>query len=209
MANAFREIDTASWTRAEHCQMFRDHLDPTISVTFETDITNFHSSVKSQELSFTMAMTYALCNCANAIDAFRYRFVDGKIVEFTAADPVVSWLNKDTNLFKLVRIPMVNDLATFCHLAVEKAEAQEHYFPGPPGKDVFMCSGIPWIKFTHMTHANSGKKDNATPWFHWGKFYENNGRILIPVMVQVHHSFADGYHLGLFAQQLQQYMDSF
>ena len=209
MSNSYQKIDLSTWIRAEHCQIFRSHVDPSISVTFDVDITGFHAAVRQQRLSFTMAMTHAMCTCGNAIENFRYRFLDGEVVLYDSIDPVVSWLNKETMLFKLVRIPMEADMDSFCRNAVERAEAQERYFDGKPGKDIYICSAIPWIQYTHMKHATSGKKDNATPWFHWGKFYERDGRILIPVTVEVNHAFADGYHLGLFAQQLQQYMDQF
>lgn len=53
----------------------------------------------------------------------------------------------------------------------------------------------------------SGKKDNATPLFDWGKYYEKDGRIVMPVSVQAHHSFVDGIHIGQFAEKLQEYLN--
>ena len=64
-----------------------------------------------------------------------------------------------------------------------------------------------WVTFTHISHTNSGKKDNATPLFDWGKYYEKNGRIMIPISVQAHHSFVDGIHVGQFVNGLQKYFD--
>ena len=58
--------------------VFRNSVEPAFCVTFEADITNFKQKVKEQEISFTMAMVYAVCKCANEIEAFRYRFLDGK-----------------------------------------------------------------------------------------------------------------------------------
>ena len=57
--------------------------------------------------------------------------------------------------------------------------------------------------------TNSGKKDNATPLFDWGKYYEKDGKIVMPVSVQAHHSFVDGIHIGQFADRLQEYLESF
>ena len=57
--------------------------------------------------------------------------------------------------------------------------------------------------------TNSGKKDNATPLFDWGKYYEKDGKIFMPVSVQTHHSFVDGIHVGQFADRLQKYLESF
>ena len=41
----------------------------------------------------------------------------------------------------------------------------------------------------------------------WGKYYEKNGKIMIPISVQVHHSFVEGMHVGKFVNGLQEYFD--
>ena len=79
MANTYKIIDEKSWSRAIHCMIFRESVEPAFCVTFEADITRFKRMVKEKGLSFTLAMVYAVCKCANEIEAFRYRFVDGKI----------------------------------------------------------------------------------------------------------------------------------
>ena len=83
-------------------------------MTFEADITNFKRMVKKQGLSFTVAMVYAVCKCANAIEAFRYRFVDGQVVLYDRIDTAFTYLNKETNLFKVVNVPMIDDLKEYC-----------------------------------------------------------------------------------------------
>ena len=62
---------------------------------------------------------------------------------------------------------------------------------------------MPWLTYTHISHTNSGKKDNATPLFDWGKYYEKDGKIVMPVSVQAHHSFVDGIHIGQFVDRLR------
>lgn len=52
------------------------------------------------------------------------------------------------------------------------------------------------------------EKNNATPLFDWGKYYIKDGRYFMPLSVQVHHSFADGLHVGKFAQKIQEYLDN-
>ena len=207
MANNYKIIDEKTWERAMHCMVFRNSIEPQFCVTFEADITNFKEKVKKQGLSFTMAMVYAVCKCANEIEEFRYRFLDGKIVLYDRIDTAFTYLNKSTNLFKVVNVPFVDDINEYCKLAYKIANEQREYFTGPLGNDVFQCSPMPWVTFTHISHTNSGKKDNATPLFDWGKYYEKNGRIMIPISVQAHHSFVDGIHVGQFVNGLQKYFD--
>ncbi len=74
MADNYKIIDEKTWNRTMHCNVFRNSIEPAFCVTFEADITNFKYMVKKQGVSFTMAMVYAVCKCANEIEAFRYRF---------------------------------------------------------------------------------------------------------------------------------------
>lgn len=45
------------------------------------------------------------------------------------------------------------------------------------------------------------------PLFDWGKYYEKDGKVLIPISVQVHHSFVDGLHIGQFVDELQRILN--
>ena len=42
--------------------------------------------------------------------------------------------------------------------ALEAAQVQKEYFAGPLGNDVFQCSPMPWVTYTHISHTNSGKR---------------------------------------------------
>ena len=109
MANSYQIIDEKTWERTMHCMVFRNSVEPAFCVTFEADITNFKRMVKEHGLSFTLAMVYAVCKCANKIEAFRYRFVDGQVVLYDRIDTAFTYLNKETNLFKEAHICLYRD----------------------------------------------------------------------------------------------------
>ena len=209
MSNHYTEIDEKTWKRAMHCMVFRNSVEPAFCVTFELDITNFLPKVKEKNYSFTMAMIYAVSKCANEIEEFRYRFLDGKVVLFDRIDTAFTYLNKETELFKVVNVPMCDSMEEYVFLALKTAEKQKEYFTGPLGNDVFQFSPMPWVSYTHISHTNSGKKDNATPLFDWGRFYEMDGKILLPFSVQAHHSFVDGLHIGKLYELVQKYLNEF
>lgn len=209
MSNHYTEIDEKTWKRAMHCMVFRNSVEPAFCVTFELDITNFLPKVKEKNYSFTMAMIYAVSKCANEIEEFRYRFLDGKVVLFDRIDTAFTYLNKETELFKVVNVPMCDSMEEYVSLALKTAEKQKEYFTGPLGNDIFQFSPMPWVSYTHISHTNSGKKDNATPLFDWGRFYEKDGKILLPFSVQAHHSFVDGLHIGKLYELVQKYLNEF
>ena len=209
MSTTYQIIDEKTWKRSMHCMVFRNSIEPAFCVTFELDVTNFRRKIKEQGYSFTIAMVYAICRCANEIEEFRYRFLDGNIVLYDQIDTAFTYLNPDTELFKVVNVPMKDTLEEYVAAATKAAREQKEYFTGPLGNNVFLCSPMPWVTYTHISHTNSGKKDNATPLFDWGKYYERDGKILMPVSVQAHHSFVDGVHIGKFVDCLQKYVDTY
>ena len=209
MSNHYTEIDEKTWKRAMHCMVFRNSIEPAFCVTFDLDITNFLPKVKEKNYSFTMAMIYAVSKCTNEIEEFRYRFLDGKVVLFNRIDTAFTYLNQETELFKVVNVPMCDSMEEYVSLATKTAKEQEEYFTGDLGNDVFQFSPMPWVPYTHISHTNSGKKDNATPLFDWGRIYEKDGKILLPFSVQAHHSFVDGLHIGKLYELVQKYLDEF
>ncbi len=104
---------------------------------------------------------------------------------------------------------MQDTIEEYVAIAIQKAENQKDYFTGPLGNDIFQFSPLPWVSYTHISHTISGKKDNATPLFDWGKFFERDGKWILPFSVQVHHSFVDGIHIGKLADSLQNNLNRF
>ena len=207
--NNYKIIDEKTWKRAMHCAVFRNSVEPAFCVTFELDITNFLRKIKEQKYSFTMAMVFAVSKCANEIEEFRYRFLDGNVVLFDKIDTAFIYLNKETELFKVVNVPMMDTMEEYVTTATLMAKEQKEYFTGPLGNDVFQFSPMPWVSYTHISHTNSGKKDNATPLFDWGKYFERDGKVLLPFSVQAHHSFVDGLHIGKLADKVQRFLNEY
>lgn len=203
----YQIIDEKNWKRAMHCQVFRNSVEPAFCVTLELDITDFLRKVRENNYSLTLALVYAVSRCANEIEEFRYRFVDGNVVLYDRINTAFTWLNRETELFKVVNVPMQDTMEEYVRTASEAAEEQKEYFTGPLGNDVFQFSPFPWVSYTHISHTNSGKKDNATPLFDWGKYFEREGRIILPFSVQAHHSFVDGIHIGRLIDVLQEYLN--
>ena len=202
-------IDVSTWDRAMHCEVFRNSTQPQYCVTFELDVTNFLQKIKKKNISFTFSFVYAVTKCANEIEAFRCRFVEGKPAIFETINTSFTYLNKDTELFKVVNVPMQEKMEDYVVLAKETEENQTAYFTAPMANDIYQFSPFPWVSYTHISHTDAGKKENATPLFDWGKFYEKDQRILMPFSVQVHHTFVDGVHIGKLAQKLQDYLDDY
>ena len=207
MPNKYTVIDERSWNRSAHCAVFRSCVEPMFCVTSELDITNFLNMVRTKGYSFTMAMIYAVGRCANSIAEFRYRFINGEIVLYDRIDTSFTYLGRGEELFKMVNVRMADTLENYVYMAARAAKEQKEFFTGPPGNDVFVFSPLPWVSYTHISHTNQGRHDNAVPMFDWGKYFERDGKIILPFSVQAHHSFVDGVHIGMLAESLQRYLN--
>lgn len=120
--------------------VFRNSTEPAFCVTFELDITGFLKKIKDRKLSFTLAMVYAACSCANTIEEFRYRFLDGKVVLFDKIDTAFTYLNRETELFKVVNVPLTDSLEEYVALAAGLPPIKRNI---SPGRWEMMCFSAP------------------------------------------------------------------
>lgn len=144
MSDNYKIIEEKTWERAMHCAVFRNSIEPQFCVTFEADITNFKEKVKQQGLSFTMAMVYAVCKCANEIEEFRYRFLDGKIVLYDRIDTAFTYLNKSTNYSRLLSDRIIFLGEEVSDVSASLIVAQMLYLEASdPGKDIRLYINSP------------------------------------------------------------------
>lgn len=209
MATEYQVIDRRKWKRNMHCHVFENSLEPQYCISLELDITNFLKMVKKNNYPFTFAFIYVVCKCANEIEEFRYRFLDGEVVLYDTIHTSFTYLDEETELFKFVSVSMQGDMETYIKEALQKVRNQKEYFVAPPANNEFCFSSLPWISYTHISHTISGGTAKSAPLFDWGKFFERDKRMILPFSVQVHHSFVDGIHVGKLVEKLQDYLDSF
>lgn len=66
---------------------------------------------------------------------------------FEQTDTAFTYLNPETELFKVVNVPMIKGIKEYVELATRTAQEQKEYFTGPLGNDVFQCSPMPWVTY--------------------------------------------------------------
>lgn len=112
-----KKIDLSTWERTLHYQVFRESTQPQYCVSFDLDITNFLAQIRLKGYPFTFSFVFAVSKCANEIKEFRYRFVHGEPVEFERINTAFTYLNKETELFKVVNVEMQDTLEEYVTVA--------------------------------------------------------------------------------------------
>jgi chloramphenicol O-acetyltransferase type B len=90
-----------------------------------------------------MAFIFAVTKYANEIEEFRYRFLDGEVVLYESIDTSFTDLDKETELFKVVNVPMQDTIENFIQLAILMAENQKEHFTGSVENDAYQFSALP------------------------------------------------------------------
>lgn len=208
MSVLYTVVDQSHWKRAMHCAVFRNCIEPAFCITVELDVTHFYRRIKELGYPFTYSLIYLVSQAANEIEEFRYRFLEGQVVLYQRIHTAFTYLNPETELFKVVNVPLTDTLEEYVALADRTQKEQQEYFTGPLERDVFQFSPLPWLRYTHISHTNAGNKDNATPLFDWGKWEIREGKRLLPFSIQAHHSFVDGLHVARLVEKIQNSLDN-
>ncbi len=211
-AMAMEIINMDTWSRATHYNFFRRMDYPQYLICQNIDITKFLFKLKERGTPFYYAMIYAATYALNQVKEFKYRIQDENVVLHETIHPSFTDMAENSELFKMVTVDMENDIESFVTMAKERSARQKDYFvkEDVEGRnDLAYITCIPWVSFTSLTHTISFNKDDSVPRLAWGKYFNENEKVLLPFSVQAHHSFVDGIHMGKYFDALQKYLDSF
>lgn len=202
-----RKIDLDAWPRREVYEFFSPISNPFYSVTFRLDVTKLHAYTKERGLSFYHSLIWLSTRALERVEAFSYAVSDGGVVQLESRRPSFTHLKPGSEQFQIVTLPCRGSLEDFCAAAKEKAEQQDFFidFKGE-GLDMIFFSCLPWLDVTALTNERNLDVDDAIPRIAWGKYVEENGRLMLGLSVEVNHRFVDGLHIGQFAKELEKLM---
>lgn len=203
-------IDIENWNRKNHFNYFKQVDYPHFNICANLDITNFYRYIKENELPFFISMLYVSSKTANSIREFRFRIREDRVVEHETVNPsftvmtegdVFSFCTSDfTEEFK--------DFRTNTLMEIEKVKNNVFMEDEPGRDDLLYITSIPWVSFTSITHPVQMNPADSIPRISWGKYFEEGGRMKIPLSVQVHHALADGIHVGRYFTGMQEILDN-
>jgi chloramphenicol O-acetyltransferase type A len=208
-----RIIDLATWPRRRHFALFHGFDNPHFGLCANVDITRARAELKERGLPVTPALIYLLARAANAIPEFRHRIrgagADAQVVEHEWAHPSPTVLPED-GLFSFCTIPFHPDPARFlpdAQARLQDAVRQPSLEDVPGADDLLYMTCIPWISFTGVQHPMHLRPVDSIPRIAWGRFFEEGGRLKMPLAVQGHHALMDGVHLGRYYALAQELLD--
>lgn len=193
--------------RAELFNHYNKCDNPFVFLTTKIDVTNVVNYCKKHK-NFYPTLGYLITKTVNSIDAFKYRYRDGK---FYYCDEVKSNYTQmfDNNNIGYFNVSFSNDYSTYIQnfLNTQKKFLEDNNYSDDNDLDEIWLSCAPWFSFTGLITPYN--KDVLIPQFVWDKYECINDKYYVNLMIMVHHGFADGFHIGKFINELQKNINLF
>lgn len=198
-----KKIDMITYQRKSTFEAFLHHEVPVLTTTCEVNITKLFRFRKEHGLRFFPLLALLINKTVNEIEAMKYRIIDGELYVYDIVHPSFTILlsnktisfrdaiHKDNEKEFYDQITALSDVTTQT-VDVEMREKHDRYF----------ISNIPWIRFSSFTHPYMSQYASI-PIITTGMLQDDGSKVTIPIALQVHHSLADGWHLGQFYDLLE------
>jgi chloramphenicol O-acetyltransferase type A len=202
-------IDINTWNRKQHYEHFMALQDPTFAVTIPFDVTKAYAFAKANNISFFAKYLHDCLKAINSVENLKYRIENDKIVEYNVINASSTIMRSD-NTFGFSFIKFNEDLNGFIqNIENEKERIQNSTDLYPPvnGLDCIHCSAMPWLHFSSQKEPKSGNIDSV-PKLAYSKAVHLNNSLQMNVAIQVNHALVDGYHISLFSEKFQEFLNA-
>ena len=203
-------IDIDTWDRKDYFNHYLGTDFPYINTGANLDITHLLAFCRKRDLPFYLSMVFFAHHVASQITNFKYRIKDGRPILNDKMHASFTHLPEGRDLFITVTPEFTDEITAFLKNAREKIAGQGTNLGLDliRGRyDIIGYSAIPWIPYTHFIRSIAKMGVDSNPKITWGKYFNQDGRVLVPFSVQVHHALMDGLHVGRYFEMLQRYID--
>jgi chloramphenicol O-acetyltransferase type A len=204
-------IDLNTWNRKEHFLLFSKYDNPFWSVSAHVDATQVYQKSKERHLSFAAAYHWAATKAANEVDALRMRIENDLPVLYDRIH-VSTTIARPDGTFGFSFTKYESDFEKFHKdFIIETKRVQSETGLKSPytDVDVIYCTVLKNIRFTSMEHAHNLGDGGVIPFFAFGKFFEEGGKLLLPTSLRIHHALVDGQHVGQFYKRFEEILHEF
>ena len=197
--DSYRIIDRGTYYRRGVFRHFSEDCKCSTSMTVRVDVTDLVKVSKDTGTKFYLNFLYILTKVLNSRDDYRmgYLWQTDELICYDRIHPTQYVFHEDTETCTPVYTNWCEDYRTFYAGAlkdVEKAkETREYGLDAANHPNWFDASFISWLSYDSMNIELPDGHLYFAPIVNWGKYREENGRLMMPVSVRLNHAIADGY----------------
>lgn len=212
---SYRVIDKDSYYRRDVFRHFSEDCKCSVSITARVDVTELAARSKQTGTKFYLNFLYLLCRTLNSRDDYRmaYLWQTEELICYDVIHPTQYVFHEDTETCSPVYSTYYEDYGEFYRHAeadLERAkESRDYGLDAANHPNWFDASYISWLSYDALHLELPDGYLYLTPIVNWGRYREENGRLLMPVSVRLNHAVADGYLVALVFRLLQKEIDAF
>lgn len=188
-------------------EFFKDFTDSTISVTTEIDCGDAFKHCKSNHKSFAITCLYAMMRAENEVREMRYRIEDdgASVYEYDHVGILSPILVNDSGKFVEVYLGYADDFDSFyadayktIHSVNADSDPYEYTTSHADDQGMMTVSITPDMYFTSIKATSRSRYGNLYPLANIGKVVTREGRLVMPVAINVNHALIDGFAINRF-----------
>ena len=211
----YRVIDRNTYYRKGVFRHFSEDCKCSTSITARVDVTELAAWSGRTNTRFYLNFLYILSRVLNSRDDYRmgYLWQTDELICYDVIHPTQYVFHEDTETCTPVYTEYSPDYGTFYAGALRDLEAakrtREYGLDAAAHPNWFDASYIPWLSYDSLNIELPDGYLYFAPIVNWGRYREENGRLLMPVSVRLNHAVADGYLVANVFCLLQREIDAF
>lgn len=201
------EIDINTWNRKEIFYHFLNFGMPFCGVTVNIDITNLYNEAKREGESFFLYEMFLFLKAANNCEPMRMNIIDGHLYmnDKIGIAPTVGRTDGTVGFAYIPYSESREDFIKNANEIMEVVKGREGLCFDLQPKEVdcaLFFSTEPWFTFSNMKNPFPLNPNDSNPRVTTGRFFEQDGRLMLPVEIDVHHSLMDAFHIATYIYEL-------
>ncbi len=211
----YRIIDKEKYYRKGVYRHFTEDCKCSVSMTARIDVTALAEWSKKNGKKFYLCFLYILSKVLNSRDDYRmaYLWQSDELICYDVINPTQYIFHEDTETCTPVYTVYSEDFDEFYANALadaEKAkEKREYLLDSEDHPNWFDASFISWLSYDSLNVELPDGYLYFLPIVNWGKYREENGRLMMPVTVRMNHAVADGYLIANVYRLLEKEINTF
>ena len=211
----YRVIDREAYYRKGVFRHFSEDCKCSTSMTARVDVTALADRARRMHTKFYLDFLYILSKVLNSRDDYRmgYLWQTDELICYDVIHPIQYVFHDDTETCTVVYSEYCEDYDAFYAGALRDLEAgkatREYGLDAAGHPNWFDASCIPWLSYDSLNVELPDGYLFFAPIVNWGRWREENGRLMMPVSVRLNHAIADGYLLANVFRLLQREIDAF
>ena len=195
----YKVIDQEQYYRKGVFRHFSEDCKCSVSMTARVDVTDLAAWSKQTRSKFYINFLYILSKVLNSRDDYKMAWLweTRELICYDQINPTQYVFHEDTETCTPVYTVYSEDYNAFYRNAladVEKAKhTREYGLDAANHPNWFDASYISWLSYDAMHIELPDGYLYLLPIVNWGKYREENGRLMMPVSVRLNHAVADGY----------------